>query len=102
MRITTESGSVYEISPHGICVKTDSEGNRIDSFKVFSIKPISENVTEWADLLDIPNSRPEVGKRMYISGLNTWWVSTIVLKVEEDATSMTHPPLRFRDKAAGE
>jgi hypothetical protein len=101
MKITTESGSVYEIDSRGVCVKKDSEGKKVDAFKVFSLKPVPDNLTEWAELLEIPNSRPSVGKRMYISGLNTYWISTAVVRVEEDDIPM-HPPLTFRDKSAGE
>lgn len=101
MRITTESGSVYNIDSRGICIKSNSEGKQIDAFKVIAIKAIGENVSQWSDLAEIPNSSPVVGKRMYISGFNTWWVSTAVVKVEE-GPEHTHPPLRFRDKAAGE
>ena len=82
MRVTTESGSVYEISEHGICVKTNSDGYRVDAFKAMTIKAVPDSASSWEDIYNTPDGDPVVGQRMYISGLNTWWLTTPVVKVE--------------------
>jgi hypothetical protein len=83
VKITTETGSVYNIDDHGICVKTDKDGNRIDSFKPFTLKPVPDSVHSWQEVHEIPNSYPVVGQRMYIGGLNMWWLTTLVVSIEE-------------------
>jgi hypothetical protein len=83
MRITTETGSVYDLSGSGICVKTNAEGRRVDSFKPFTVKPVPDSVHSWQEVHEIPNGDPVVGQRMYISGLNTWWLTTPVVSIEE-------------------
>ena len=37
MRITTETGSVYEIDERGLCRKYDASGDHIDTFKVWGM-----------------------------------------------------------------
>jgi hypothetical protein len=83
MKITTKSGSVYKINDHGICTKYDKDGNAIDSFKAYVIKSVAADIKDFDQLLADPNDAPEVGKRMYISGLSVWWISTIVVSIEE-------------------
>jgi hypothetical protein len=82
MKITTETGSVYDIDDHGICVKTDMDGRRIDAFKPFIIIPVTEEVASLSDIVSLPHGDPVVGMRMYISGLDNWWLSTRVVSVE--------------------
>jgi len=82
MKITTETGSVYDIDDNGICIKTNAEGRRIDAFKPFIIKPVPDHVTTLGEVYGLPEGNPVVGQRMYISGLNTWWISTPVVGVE--------------------
>ena len=84
IRITTETGSIYEKDSHGFWRKFDKDGNWIDSFKVFFMKPVpnDENIKTWADLLDLPEGTPEVGKRLYIGSRGASWISTRVVSIE--------------------
>lgn len=85
MKITTETGSVYNID-RGLCLKSDSSGTLIDSFKVYVMKVIPDWVTTVEEIYDIPNNpsmTPEVGKRLYLGGKDSWWISTRVIEIEE-------------------
>lgn len=81
MVITTESGSRYEIS-RGILHKRDSTGRWVDSFKVFSMKAVPKDYTTMAQLYALENGDPEVGKHLFISGRDSWWLSTEVVSIE--------------------
>lgn len=83
MRITTETGSVYNIDDHGICVKTDKDGNRIDAFKPFTMIPVPDGTKTLKDVRELPHGDPIIGQRLYLSGLNVWWLTTNVVSVEE-------------------
>lgn len=82
MRITTETGSVYEIDDHGICRKYDKSGEFIDSFKAFYKCAVPDWVTTVKEVYELPNSEPEIGKRFYVSGMNDSWISTKVVSIE--------------------
>lgn len=84
MKITTESGSVYEIKD-GLCNKYDSTGERIDAFKVWYMKVVPDWVTTAKEIYDLPDDtrrEPEIGKRLYLGGKDTWWISTKVVSIE--------------------
>jgi hypothetical protein len=82
MKITTETGSVYEIDDHGICRKYDKSGECIDSFKVWYMVPVPNEVVSVKEIYDLPKGDPEIGKRLYIGGKDSWWVSTRVVSIE--------------------
>jgi len=82
VKITTETGSVYNIDEHGICVKTDKDGNRIDAFKPYVVIPVPDDVKNLKEVFSLPQGEPVVGQRLYISGLDNWWLTTRVVKVE--------------------
>lgn len=85
MKITTETGSVYSIDERGVCIKYDSAGRAVDSFKVWYLRVVPDWVTttkELYELDDEPTKVPEIGKRMYIGGKDTWWISTPVVRIE--------------------
>lgn len=82
MKITTESGSVYDIDDYGMCVKTDKHGRRVDMFKPLVVIPVPDEVKIVKEIYTLPQGEPVVGKRLYISGLNTWWLTTPVVSVE--------------------
>jgi len=79
MVIVTESGAQYRIVD-GFCKKYDSDGVIVDVFKVYSVKALDEGVESWEDVHNSPDG-PEVGKRMYVSGSDSWWISTKVVSV---------------------
>jgi hypothetical protein len=83
MKITTKSGSVYIIDEHNVCRKYDKDGNAVESFKVFVMKPIPDWCTDMNDLLELPTGEPNIGQRLYLFGLGNWWVTTAVVSVEE-------------------
>jgi hypothetical protein len=82
MKITTESGSVYNIDDSGICTKTDKDGNRIDAFKPFIIIPVPDHIKLVKEIYTLPHGKPVVGQRLYLSGLDVWWLTTPVVSVE--------------------
>lgn len=85
VRITTETGSVYDISDRGICHKMNKDGHCVDAFKPFVIKAVPDTVTTLGEVYELEDSEPVIGQRMFISGLNNWWLSTNVVSVEYDA-----------------
>jgi hypothetical protein len=95
--ITTETGSRYIIE-NNICKKTDSAGRVLDVFKVWSAKSVPDEVTTRSEIYDLPDSDPEIGKRMFIFGKDVSWISTKIVSVSK----AQHPPEEFRDKSNGE
>jgi DNA repair photolyase len=81
MKITTETGSCYVIE-RGICKKLDSAGRTVDVFKVYMTKAVSDEVNSIEEIYELERSEPEVGKRLYISGKEAWWISTKVVRIE--------------------
>jgi hypothetical protein len=41
-------------------------------------------VSDLEDILNLPIGKPEIGKRMYFSGLNDWNVTTNIIEVIEE------------------
>ena len=99
MRISTKSGSRYEIDERGIVKKYNSEGVGIDAFKVYAMKAVPMNVQNMQEIWDMPESQPEVGKLLYVGGKDRWWLSTEVVEID---LSEAWPPARFRDASNGE
>lgn len=84
MKIHTASGSVYEFD-NNICRKRNSEGTVIDTFKVFFMKAVPmSGISTMEEVYDLPNGEPEVGKRLYLGGRDSWWLSTEVMRIEKD------------------
>jgi hypothetical protein len=83
VKITTKTGSVYSIDDHGICIKTDKDGNRIDSFKPLVMIPVPDHINLLKEVYTLPHGDPVVGQRLYLSGLNVWWITTPVVSIEE-------------------
>lgn len=81
MKITTETGSVYDIED-GFCTKYNAEGQRVDAFKVWAIKSVPEVPITWEELHDLPVTSPVVGQHLYVSGKDLWWLSTTIVSVE--------------------
>lgn len=82
MKIVTETGSVYDIDDHGMCIKTDKHGKRVDMFKALVMIPVPNEVKVVREIYTLPQGEPIIGQRLYISGLNTWWLTTQVVSVE--------------------
>ena len=82
-RITTESGAVYTIVD-GFCRKTNRHGEMFAPFKVWTVKAVEDDVDTWVKLLSSPNTVPEVGKRLYVSGKDVWWLSSRVVYVDKE------------------
>jgi hypothetical protein len=80
MLIETESGSTYKIV-RGICVKKDKFGNRVDTLKVWNIKSIPDNIKTAEEVYSLNPSEPEVGKRMFIYGRDSYWLSTKIIAI---------------------
>ena len=54
----------------------------MDAFKAFVIIPVPESVKIVKEVFTFPEGKPVVGQRLYISGLNVWWLTTLVVSVE--------------------
>jgi hypothetical protein len=83
MKITTETGSVYEINDGRVCHKFNKEGIVIDAFKVFYMRVVPDGVLSMKEVYELPEGDPEVGKRLYLGGKDSWWFSTRVVKIEK-------------------
>lgn len=81
MKITTETGSVYDIDDGGICRKY-SDGKLVDSFKAMFKRSVPETVTKLEEVYELPEGELKVGDRLYISGINNWWISTPIVRIE--------------------
>jgi hypothetical protein len=81
MRVKTVTGSVYDISFSGVCIKYDLYGRRVDAFKPFIMKPVPDHVVNLEEIHSLPQGDPVVGQRLYLSGLKSWWVTTEVVSV---------------------
>lgn len=81
MKITTSSGAVYSIV-RNFCTKIDKEGKKVDSFRVVRIKSLPDSAGSFEDIYSLEDSSPEVGKRMFICGVNSWWVTTKIAKIQ--------------------
>lgn len=81
MVIVTESGAQYRIID-GVCKKYDNTGAMVDVFKVWEMKAVEPWMKSWEDLYE-SKDEVEVGKSMYISGRDGWWISTPVVSITE-------------------
>ena len=99
MIIKTATGSRYEIDERGICCKFDSEGRGVDAFKVLKLKGVPKDVQTFSEAIDSPDCEPEVGMRLYVAGINGWWLSTEIIEINSETE---WPPRRFRDESNGE
>jgi len=81
LKVFTEAGSVYEIDEHGICRKY-RDGKLVDSFKALSIRSVPNTVTKMDDVYELPDGELKIGDRLYISGINNWWLSTKIARIE--------------------
>ena len=83
-KVTTKSGSSYIIDERRICNKYDADGFMVDTFKVMSLKALPGiDVYSWSEIGEMSEGEPVVGWRMYISGLNVWWITTPVVSIEK-------------------
>ena len=82
MKITTKSGSVYDIS-HGICKKYTSDGELVETFKVYGIKPFNTPIKR-NEIYDLPDGDPKVGMCIFIWGRDVSWYSTPIVSIEEN------------------
>ena len=75
--ITTETGSKYVLE-HGRYRK--NEGWPVTIFAMYCVE---DDVESWTDVYSEHFRLPlTVGKRMYISGRDEWWLSTPIVKIE--------------------
>jgi hypothetical protein len=79
MKITTESGSVYEITPRGYWSKN---GNYHQ--KVWLMYCISNDVRTHSEIFATEKLPLTVGLRLYVAGKNEWALSTAIISIEED------------------
>lgn len=82
MIIVTESGAQYRIVD-GLCKKYDGEGALVDAFKVWTMKVIDRSDMSWEELHEAPEGEPVIGKRLYLSGKDRWWITTPVKSVSQ-------------------
>ena len=78
MKIKTETGSIYNLN-RGILTK---EGDNLMAYKVHFMAPFEHGtVNDLEDLNHLEQGQPEIGKRMYFSGLGQWNVTTNVVEI---------------------
>ena len=80
--VKTESGARYEFRGR-LMTKYASTGDIVDVFKAYAIKAVPADIQTMADIYAIPESYPEIGKLLYVSGYEAYWLSTPVVSVEE-------------------
>ena len=83
LRVITETGSTYTFNERGICTKHDASGVGVDAFKLYVAKAVPDSVSSMEEIYALPESEPEVGKRLYVGGKDGWWLSTLVVSVEK-------------------
>lgn len=86
IKITTKSGSYYTID-RGYFAKNKTEWHSIQELYFFDLGDIGI-IRYWTEFFakakDMEKTyEPEVGKYMYISGRDVWWISTEIVSVEE-------------------
>lgn len=80
MIIKTESGSEYYLR-NGILNK---KNDNMLAYKVIKTIPFPNDAKSIEEINEYPAGKPEVGKRLYISGLGSWNVTTTVVEVLEE------------------
>lgn len=86
--VTTQSGARYEFRGR-LMTKYDRTGAIVDIFKAHVIKAVPTDIQNTSEIYKIPESYPEVGKFLYVSGYEMWWLSTKVVSVKEVKTKKT-------------
>ena len=83
MIIKTKSGATYTINnDSGVLQKKDADGYIVSTYKVFMMKAIPLTVSNWDEVYDAPQGKPEVGKLLYTAGMNDHWLSTEVVSID--------------------
>lgn len=80
--VTTESGARYEFRGR-LMTKYDRTGEIVEECKAYAIKAVPTDVQDKSEIYKIPESYPEVGKLLYVSGYEMYWLTTQVVAVEE-------------------
>ena len=81
MIIKTETGSEYYLRS-GILTK---KGDNLMAYKTYNVIPFEHGTTKSIeDILKLPQGKPEIGKRVYFSGLGEWNVTTNVVEIIEE------------------
>lgn len=87
MKIKTSSGSEYLIE-NGMFIKNNHQWNSIWDMYFFDLKDLDVSIKSWETYFEYAKTmpktyEPEVGKHMYISGKDVWWISTKIISVED-------------------
>jgi hypothetical protein len=80
MIVITETGSKYVLEG-SICYKYNSKGRGVDAFKLYHMTPVPLDVEDISEVFKLPQGDPEVGKRLYVSGKDSYWLSTKVVEI---------------------
>ena len=83
IKVTTETGSVYNIDEYGFCRKMNGAGELVDTFKPWIMKPIPDHVETLGEIYELPEGEPVIGQRLYLCGRESWWISTRVVSIGE-------------------
>lgn len=70
---------MYEVSD-GICRKYRNKV-LVDSFKPYVVKAVPTTVETMEQIYVLPESEPEIGKRLYMANRDAWWLSTPVVRI---------------------
>ena len=87
IKVTTKTGSYYNIN-RGLFSKNSDGWAAMHQVFFFDIQDLPPTVKGWSDFFEFSKTmpktfEPEVGKNMFISGRDHWWISTEIVDIEE-------------------
>jgi len=83
MKITTETGSIYDINRDSLLCQKYSDGKLVDAFKAYFMRSVPDSITSVEEIYELPEGDLKLGDRLYISGKDNWWISTKMVRIEE-------------------
>lgn len=90
LNVYTESGGLYvlDVNDDGAVVYWENRGSVVKSWGLKNLDPdelpLYPEEAMWEYIQDQPWApRPEVGKRLYLTGKSQWRISTVVVAIEE-------------------
>lgn len=80
--ITTESGTIYRIFGGRVARNNTSSFTLIKTPYCIDMEDIKD-ATTWTEIAAAPQHPIQVGKLLYVSGRDEWWLSTPIASIEE-------------------
>lgn len=84
MIVTTKSGAKYIIN-NNICTKIDHYGMEYPPFIILKMYGLPKDIRYYSEAFTADKNFPvTVGHRLYVSGIDNWWISTEVISIEDE------------------